>query len=380
MVDTFPAVTVHIFDSMGRRLGMWEAGKTGGAARQMPFNGPQSLSINVPRPYASAEMCAFGNLCVIESSSGVELWGGVVRGPRRWTLAGPSVTIQSWETFLQDLFTPRLVSLRGLTVGAVIEKVLSDALAAQPSPLAIGNVADIGGITTHQFRSESVLGIIQSLRTSGGRFDVKTGRFRSATGQFVAGPSLEDTAGEVSFAAGGFDWWCETVWDDNESHPHGVFHLQPRAGRDSGVVLSEGVNVASVDFTEDDAAAVTRATVIGNSPDNWGERPSHTVADPALSAQLGWPRVAVAVRTDLRDYEAVRAAAAGMVAGVQSSLVVGVTNKRGEWASIRNGDTVWVDLPSFTFAQNEGPLPRRVIGRTVDEVAGVQTLQLTDEG
>ena len=362
-------------------MGILESDKVGSLARQMPFNGGQSISISIPRPYATEEICRFGNLIVIESGVGPELWGGVIRGPRRWTLQGPSITIMSWEAFLGDLYTPQLVSLRGLTTGAVIEKVLSDALAKQPSPLSIGQIADIGGIQTHQFRSESVLGIIQSLRTTGGRFDVKTGRFRSATGAFVAGPSLEDTAGEVSFAAGSYDWWCMVTWNDNQAHPHGVFHLQPRAGRDSGVVLSEGVNVASVDFTEDDAAAVTRATVIGNSPDNWGERPSHTVADPALAAQLGWPRVAVAVRTDLRDFEAVRAAAAGMVAGVQENMVIGILNTNGEWSAVRSGDTIYVDMPSFGFQTRDTAelLPRRVVGREVSESEGVQRLQLVKE-
>lgn len=356
------AVTVHVFDAQGRRLGAWEADKHGGAPRMMPFNGPQTVSISIPRPYATAEMCRFGNLVVIESTSGVELWGGVIRGPRRWSLEGPTITIASWETFLHDLYTPTTITLRGLTVGQVAERLLTDALYRQRAPIAIGYIADVGPVLPWTFRAETLLSVLQSLRSLGHSEGQETS---------TQEPILPGMAEEP------FDWYIETHWSDYEDRPHGLFFLTPRAGRDSGVLLSEGVNVVSVDKIEDDTEAVNTATVIGNSDNAWGERPTATAHDATLLAELLWPRTTIAVRSDLRDYSAVRQAAQRALKGVQERLVVNVTNGQGEWAIIRNGDMVWCDLPSFDFIRaTSGPYPRRVVGREVSEADGIQRLQL----
>ena len=346
MVDTLLVVIIHIFDSRGRRLGIWETGKTDTAARPMPFNGPQSISISIPRLYANAEMCRHGNLVVIESGSGVELWGGIVRGRRTWELSGPSITIQSWETFLNDLYTPQLVSLQGMTGGGMIRRLLQDALAKTNVPLVMGQVSDAGPVQTREFRQESILSAVQSLGENGGAFD----------------------------------WWCETVWSNNQDKPQGMFMLTPRAGRRTSVLLAEGMNVVDVQKSDDDSTAVTSATVIANSNSDWGERPVATVTDSALTNALGWPRAVTVVRSDITTGDGARAAAKALLGGVEESLVVSVTNERGEWASIRNGDTLLVDLPSFDFAQMDTgyrePALRRVVGRTIDEARGVMSLQL----
>ena len=117
------AATVHFFDSRGVRIGLLERDQVSTLARQMPFNGGQTMSLSIPRPLASEAICRHGNLVVIESSAGPELWGGVVRGRRTWELSGPSLTVQTWETFLNDLYTPMELTLQGMTGGGMIRRL-----------------------------------------------------------------------------------------------------------------------------------------------------------------------------------------------------------------------------------------------------------------
>lgn len=339
-------VTLHFFSPTGARLGVLERDQVSTLARQMPFNGGQTMTVQIPRPLAQEALCRHGNLLVIEADSGVELWGGVIRGPRRWSLEGPSVTIQTWETFLADLYTPQELTLQGLSAGGMVKRLLSDALAKANVPLVMGQVSDAGLVQTREFRQESILSVVQSLSENGGAFD----------------------------------WWCECVWSDRQDKPHGVFHLLPRAGRKTSILLAEGYNVTDVQKSDDDSAAVTQATVIANANSEWGERPVVTVTDAALAQALGWQRAQTAIRTDIAGGDAARVAAKAMLGGVEESLVLGISNQNGEWGSIRSGDSLLVDLPSFDFQDMatgyREPVRRRVVGRQPDEASGVMSVQL----
>jgi len=370
--------TVHVFSAVGDRIGIWESDQVGSVKRQMPFNGRQSIRFSVPRSLATAAMCQFGNLVVIESDTGVELWGGVIRGQRSWRLEGPTVSVQSWEAFLQAAITPTSVAYRGLNAGQIASRLLTDMQERYAFPIVIGNVSDAGEAVDKEYRLESIYTAITRLQADAAR-SLRLSRSRTIASTLAANYRQGDSTIPSAAQGEGFDWWIETAWDTWQSHPVGVFHLEPRAGRDTGLLLSEDMNVVEVNAVEDDERAVTSVTILGTGGESWNERPIVTENDPDLLDELQWSREVTEIRNDIRDTEALRAAAQGILSPSKRNLTVGITNDGGEWAAIRNGDTVLTNLPSFEFAGAEMTRRHRVVGRTVDEHKGIQTLQLVAE-
>ena len=368
--------TIHVFNASGNRLGIWESDQVGSVKRQMPFNGRQSIQFSVARPLATAAMCAFGNLVVIESDTGAELWGGVIRGRRSWKLEGPTIPVQSWEAFLQAANTPTSAVYRGLNAGQIASRLLVDMQERYKFPIVVGDITNAGRTVDKEYRLESIYSAITRLQADA-TSSLRLSRSRTIASTLAANYKQGDSTLPSTAQGEGFDWWIETTWDTWQSHPVGVFHLEPRAGRDTGILLTEGGNVADVNSVEDDERAVTSVTMLGSGGENYNERPIITENDPDLLDELQWSRETTEIRNDIRDTEALRAAARGILSAPKRNLTVGITNDGGEWAAIRNGDTVTTNLPSFEFGAAERK--QRVVGRSIDEHKGIQTLQLVAE-
>jgi len=354
-------VIFHVFTPRGDRVGeLTKAHLTDNVARTFAFNGEAPvLVLNIPRPLAREEMGQFGNLVVAESDTGVELWGGVMRGPRQWTNTGVSIQVRSWEAFLRQQQTPWYVAYNGIAAGGIVRLLLADLLSRVQLPLELGEMAEAGEPQAKDFRLEEILTTIEGL----------------------AGGS-EGLGSTTGYGTRAFDWWIETAWDDNHAHPKGIVYLSPYAGRDSAITLAEGVNVESFGYAEDDDATATDSLAVGGGG-IWGERAQASAVDHEMARQLVWQRTVAVIREDIASGPALQDAAKTLLTGISRHLVLGVNNNGGAWASVRSGDRVGIFLPSADYgglarrdADGLSPARARVVGREANEATGIQTMQL----
>jgi len=326
----------HFWRPDGRKVGVLE--NLSQVNRPIAFNGlaTAKLAVSKTDPQITTAMLDWGNIVCIESDSGVEPTGWIIRGGMQWNAANLLIPLASWEALLDDRPTEDIVALDGVAPGDMVRVLFDQAKALGEMPISIQDIEPAGSTVARDFRAMSIYDAIEALR--------------------------QDT---------GFEWEIGTHWPVRSKPPVGLLRVGLQLGRkQTGIVLREKVNVSVNTFELNDDNAVTEVVAFGGDG-VWGQRTKVVVQNEAAR---GWARRKTVVRTEAGDSKYLSEIAGQEMEGVRTVIDCVAVNVNDEWARIRNGDTVTVDLLSFGPAAAK--YRARVMGRQVDELNGQQRLAL----
>lgn len=314
--------------------------------------GEMKMTFSRRDPKAIPDYIEFGNRIYVEFTNGLPVWGGVIDPPRKWSKGNITVTAYSGEALLGFRTTGKTLRFNGSPVGVILQRLITDANAAEEMGLRPGDIWEEGDQHYPAYHFRNMWDIVKDSISS-----------RLSKAEIAVVPVVE----------GG------RIWFD--------VHLYERRGRvRDGVVLADNRNATNISLDERGpiinewnlAGADTGSTTV----DGWGE--TRITAKARNKESIGRYGLRQGGETDpeITQQETLDRHANNLVDkhGQPKNIwsLKALNRKPGTFAQYNVGDTVGLHAPGYGFGEADRFV--RMINRTYHPSSGLCDLTVKEVG